>query len=380
MIAASLQRKCSLEWGTFTLYPNMYIVLVGPSGCRKGTAMGPGYSMLRNLGIKMAAEAITREALIRELKTCTNTQASGETMLMHSSLTIFSQELTVFLGYSNMQLMADLCDWFDCRDTWTYRTKSQGVDEISGVWVNLFGATTPDLIQTTLPRDAIGGGLTARMIMVYAPGKKQSIPIPHLTDDEKTLGLILQSDLEKINMLSGEFKVSDDFVDYWIDWYPKQDKQKVFDDNRFTGYVERRGMHALKLSMICNASRTSEMVITSYDLQRAINLLEQVEVDMPKVFSGVGKSPTSDIVTQVMAYCALQGELTYGELLTRFYQDADKRTMDGVLMTLQTMGCIKQVIVGSDAKSTRIKYIHKGEEFHGLIPDIRETQELRENN
>ena len=358
----------------------MYVVLVGPSGCRKGTAMGPGYNMLRNLGIKMAAEAITREALIRELKTCTNTQASGEQMFMHSSLTIFSQELTVFLGYSNMQLMADLCDWFDCRDTWTYRTKSQGVDEITGVWVNLFGATTPELIQTTLPRDAIGGGLTARMIMVYAPGKKQSIPIPHLTDEEKTLGLILQSDLEKINMLSGSFRVSEDFIDYWIDWYPKQDKQKVFDDTRFTGYVERRGMHCLKLSMICNASRTSDMVITSYDLQRAINLLEQVEKDMPKVFSGVGKSPTSDIVTQVMAFCAVAGELTYGELLTRFYQDADKRTMDGVLTTLQTMGQVKVVVSGGDAKTTKIKYLHKGEEFHGLVPNTRALEGAREDN
>lgn len=377
VIAASLQRKCSLEWGTFTLYPNLYIVLVGPSGSRKGTAMGPGYNMLRNLGVKMAAEAITREALIRELKTCTNTQASGDKMFMHSSLTIFSQELTVFLGYSNMQLMADLCDWFDCRDTWTYRTKSQGVDEITGVWVNLFGATTPELIQTTLPRDAIGGGLTARMIMIYAPGKKQSVSIPHLTEEEKALGLVLQSDLEKVNMLSGDFKVSQDFIDYWIEWYPRQDSEIIFDDTRFTGYVERRGMHALKLSMVCNASRTNDMIMTSYDLQRAIFLLESVEKDMPKVFSGVGKSPTSDIITQVMEYCALNRRTTYATLLGKFYQDADKRTMDGVLQTLATMGVIKTV---ERPEGADIVYLHRGKELDGLLSDTREVKAVREDN
>ena len=41
VIASVLERKCRLEWGTITFYPNMYIVLVAPSGkARKGTAMG----------------------------------------------------------------------------------------------------------------------------------------------------------------------------------------------------------------------------------------------------------------------------------------------------------------------------------------------------
>ena len=66
VIAACLKRKCVLNWGTLTLYPNMYVVLVGPSGrCRKGTAMNQGMWFMREMGIKMAAESITREALIR---------------------------------------------------------------------------------------------------------------------------------------------------------------------------------------------------------------------------------------------------------------------------------------------------------------------------
>ena len=98
-IAAVLQRKCSMRWGTITFYPNMYVALVGPAGkCRKGTAMSPGAAMLKDLGVKLSAEAITREALIRELKETTNTVVDPLTgvIYMHSSLTIYSQELTVF--------------------------------------------------------------------------------------------------------------------------------------------------------------------------------------------------------------------------------------------------------------------------------------------
>ena len=32
VIAAALQRKCKLEWGTTVFYPNLYIVLTAPAG------------------------------------------------------------------------------------------------------------------------------------------------------------------------------------------------------------------------------------------------------------------------------------------------------------------------------------------------------------
>ena len=98
VIASVLQRKCRLEWGTITFYPNMYVVLVAPSGkARKGTAMGPALDFLEDLNIKLAAEAITREALIRELANANSTDPDIESgsIEFHSSMTIFSPELTV---------------------------------------------------------------------------------------------------------------------------------------------------------------------------------------------------------------------------------------------------------------------------------------------
>ena len=180
LIASVLQRKCHLEWGSLTFYPNMYVVLVAPSGkARKGTAMGVGLQMLEELGVKLAAESITREALVRELANVSDKiiYPDNERVEFHSSLTIFSPELTVFLGHNNFQLMSDLTDWYDCRQKWIYRTKNMGTDEIVGVWVNLIGATTPSLIQTALPMDAIGGGLTSRIIFVCEQNKKRIVPV-----------------------------------------------------------------------------------------------------------------------------------------------------------------------------------------------------------
>ena len=142
-IAAALQRKCTLNWGRLRFFPNMYIVLVGPPGkVRKGTAMSFGRNLLSRLGIKMAAESTTREALVREIMNSQETLMNDETgaISFHSSLTVYAPELVVFLGYNQQQLMMDLTDWFDCgqgpEGTWTYRTKHQGSDDIIGAGIS----------------------------------------------------------------------------------------------------------------------------------------------------------------------------------------------------------------------------------------------------
>jgi len=341
-VAAVLQRKCFLPWGSLTFYPNMYIILVAPSGkARKGTAMGPGFDLLSDLDVQMAAEAITREALIRELSKSGGSFVTDDgTPVNHCSLTIFSKELTVFLGYQNHQLMSDLTDWFDCHSHWTYRTKTQGDDKITGVWVNLIGATTPQLIQSAMSLEAIGGGLTSRMIFVYEHRRGKTVALPMLTKDDLVLREKLLRDLERISLLQGPFTVDESFIGPWVPWYESQEDNPPFNDNRFAGYFERRAMHLLKLSMILSASRSDEMVIRDRDFAEALKLLEAAELKMPFAFSGVGKGANSDTMSQVMAELAICRETTFKDLLLKFYYDVDKFTLTKIVETLTAMGTI----------------------------------------
>jgi hypothetical protein len=343
-IAAVLRRKCLLPWGSLTFYPNMYVVLVAPSGARKGTAMGPGYDMLQELGIKMTAEAITREALIRELSKSTESYIDITTgvMKLHSSLTVFSKELTVFLGYQNFQLMSDLTDWFDCSNMWTYRTKNQGVDVVDGVWVNLIGATTPAMIETAMSHEAIGGGLTSRIIFVFEHKRGKSVALPWLSPSDRELRAKLLRDLERISMFQGEFSVDTSFIGDWVPWYDAQEENPPFNDNRFGGYFDRRAMHLLKLSMILSASHSDSMIITNDDFKRAKDVLEATEKKMPFAFSGVGRAAHADVLAQVIAEMAIVGETTFSDLLRKFYYDVDKWTLSKVLETLESMNLIRR--------------------------------------
>lgn len=370
-IAAAMQRKCSLKWGYLEFFPNLYTVLVAPSGrCRKGTAMSPGYGFLRALGIPIAAEAITREALIRELRESNSLDVTSieegvdqqASATHHSSLTIYSPELTVFLGYGNLQLMSDLTDWYDCRERWTYRTKNQGTDVIIGVWVNLLGATTPELLQSTMPRDAIGGGLTSRIIFVYESKKAKSVALPFYTEEEKALYSDLEDDLRRILLLSGEYKVTSSFIDEWTTWYPWQEVHKPFSQPLFEGYLERRPNHLLKLSMIMSASRQDQLVIDRQDFLRAKELLEHTERNMPKTFSGVGRAENADVTSRVMTYIADKGVTTYAELLKAFHYDADYEQMKKVVATLEAMDFCS-LVLDTTGKNLTIEY--KGS------PDVR---------
>ena len=352
VIAACLRRKCVMNWGTLDIYPNMYIVLVGPSGrCRKGTAMSQGMAFLREMGIKLAAESITREALIRELKESFDTQVDPVTnqMHMHASLTIYSQELTVFLGYNNLPLMSDLTDWFDCRDTWVYRTKHMGTDEIQGVWVNLIGATTPDLIKSTLPRDAIGGGLTSRMIFVFEPRKEKTVVSPFLSADDRIMQKLLMDDLQQVCVMAGKFTVTDEFIDRWIPWYENYDKTPPpFNDDKFAGYFERRPMHLLKLSTIMSASRSNSMKVTDVDFDRAMDILNRTEVKMPFAFTGYGKNPAYSVMESIASIIRKRGVIAYDEILRVYRHEVDKRGLDAIVDTLKACKAIRIEYAGNN--------------------------------
>ena len=67
-IASVLERKVWMPLWDVNIYANMYIVIIGPSGSRKGTAMSPAIGLLNQVGINLSAKSTTREALIRKMK------------------------------------------------------------------------------------------------------------------------------------------------------------------------------------------------------------------------------------------------------------------------------------------------------------------------
>ena len=341
-IASALQRKCRVDLGiSLTFYPNFYIVLVGPSATRKGTAMKFANDIIENIpAIRLSSQATSLQALIRRMKEINLTDidmATGE-QFYHSSFTIFSNEFTVFLGYHNRELIAALCDWYDCHSRWSYDTIKRDKEEVIGVLVNILAGTTPDNIQSSLPIEAIGGGLTSRIIFVNEDKKNKLVVFPSTTEREIQLQQHLIHDLEQVTLMSGVFEFTEDAMSFYSDWCHLADKNPPFYSPKFDGYCGRRRNHLISLSMVCSASRTNELIITKDDLERSSILLAEVEVKMGTVFRGMGASDISSLINDAIIFIENSStpDIPMWQFARQFEGNMDKLVLDRVLFTLET--------------------------------------------
>lgn len=366
LIAASLQRKVYILWGFETIYPNMYIVLVGPSGkTRKGVALGIGKDMLSEVaGVTMVAEATTREALIKLMKDSAlnfNDPDAGK-IRWHCSVTAFSEELSVFLGQNDLKFLSNLTDWYDCKDRWAYETIGRGRDFVNGVCFNFIGGTAPDWLQSILPQEAIGGGYTSRNIYVCEEQKGQTSPKHVLSPAQIRLRESLANDLSRINTLAGEFKFDPSGEKAYIDWYTKYSKglergEYPVDDPRFAYYAERRSTHIRKLMMLMSVSRSDSLRMTVQDFDRAHKLLRAAELKMHRTFGGMGRAKGAIDAQRVLDYVQSVKAVSRAEILNKFYRDVGSQEFKMIEDLMMQMQVVDVVVTKSGDKV--YKWRHK---------------------
>lgn len=361
VIAGALQRKVYLQQGLErTIYPNLYVILVGPSGrTRKGVALGIAKDMLSKVGtVSIAPEASSgRESLVMAMKraVATYTDNTDGKVKNHCSLSAFSEELSVFLGQGDIKLLANLTDWYDSKDVWTYETIGRGTDKVQGVCFNMAGGTAPEWIQSMLPREAIGGGYTARVIFIVEEWKRKISPDHEMTVRELELLTMLENDVNRISLLSGAFDFTKPAKDAYIAWYISEDqkmrtgKYMPVEDSRFTAYCERRTTHVRKLMMLLSASRGDSMQIERQDFDRGLSILVDAEQKMGKTFGGLGSARNSDMTETIMGFIKDMGITTKKVVLMKFYRDVTADDLGRIEATLVGMGVIKVKLL-SDTK------------------------------
>lgn len=368
LIAGALQRKVYLKWGFETIHPNLYIVLVGPSGrTRRGVAIGIGKEILSDIaGVTMVSEATTREALIKLMKdSALNFQdPSSGRIRWHCSVTAFSEELAVFLGQNNITFLSNLTDWYDCKDRWAYDTIGRGRDFINGVCFNFCGATAPDWFQSILPQEAVGGGYTSRHIYICEEQKGQTSPKHILTTAQHRLRESLVNDLSRINTLAGEIKFSPDGERAYINWYKSYDAalgrgEYPVEDPRFAYYAERRATHIRKLMIALSASRSDSLIMNAQDFDRANKLLRAAELKMHRTFGGFGRAKGAIDAQRVLDYVQSLEAVSRSEILNKFYRDVGAQEFKAIEELMQQMQVVEIQVLKSGDKVYKWKHRKK---------------------
>lgn len=366
-IAAALQRRVYIKWGHTTIYPNNYIVLVGPSGqSRKGEAINIARSMVENIKVALIGEDNSMEAIIVEMKRAVSSfqDKKNGRLVMQCAISSFIEELSVFTGEQNTRFLAYLTNWYDSRTTWKRTTKNSGTDEITGVCLNILCATAPDWLPYILPREAIGGGFTSRCMFIVERGKSKIIPNPNTIATDERLKAELRRDLEVIHTLSGQFDWEPKALREYEDFYTQQEMEtakgnSAMSDPMFSGYMARRAMHLFKLMMVLSISRSNDLVLLSRDFKRALKMILTAEKRMPQVFAGIGRARYAQETDMVLNFLAGRKSATKAEILSHFFRQLDDFSFEAVMKVLTSMNSVRCII----APGTRIyEYTGKGED------------------
>lgn len=369
-LSAIVSRRVWLDMGLFQIYPNLYIVLLGPAGNGKTTCMRVAKNIVRDIGdIPFSAEAQTKESVVRYMRdNCGRTFEYQGEMRVYTPLTIFVTELSHFFGPNSGHMIDFLTTIYD-ENKYEARTKNKGDDILEGPYVTILSCTTQDWITTYLKSDIIGGGFTRRVIFVNEPSTADCarIPFPSRRPDQKDA---LKSVLEHGKLLQnvrGEFTWDSSAKQFYEHWYLHRDIPK---DPDIQGYYRTKHVQMLKVAMLVALSESVETVLKKEHLEIALALLEKTETTLLRVFQGIGRNELNAVANkalEILFTCPIrqykQGDVVKSARLIEekrlrgyMWRDAPGRECDEIITHLittdkifkfaETTGVVTRMFIG----------------------------------
>ena len=321
IICGALGPKCFMDFKSFKINTNMYLVMVAPPGIvSKSTTMGIGYSLLKKVpGINFGADSGSWQALIDTFVDVTQSyKVDGYPKLTSSAINMSVGELGTLLRTKDEERMDTLVRLWDVPEDYVKRTRGEELF-IENPWMNMMGATTPSWVEQNLKDYAIGGGFSSRTLFVYADKKARLIPHPNL-DNAREMDVLkakLIHDLTKISKMSGNFSFDDETREVAEKWYVQHNDRKnnpLWRSEVTASYAARKQSHLYKICMAVSASRGESMVINLKDFKTALSLLNKVEENLCTIFVAISEDENLNAISYIVNYIKQEGRQTQGAI------------------------------------------------------------------
>ena len=238
------------------------------------------------------------------------------------AITVFASEFGTFFNPRDREMTDALTALWDGRQgPFEKVTKTQGSDTIDNPWINLLACTTPKWIAENFPEYMVGGGFTARCILVYADTKRRLIAYPkdQLPPTFQMQEKALVHDLEVVSMLRGEFSLLPDAKAWGEAWYEEhwRTAPQKYDSEVYGNYLARKQTHIHKLAMILSAANRNDLKIRPDDLIDADREITKLESTMKTVFASIGQSVDAKRTMEVVEIMRFCKKLQYQALMKR---------------------------------------------------------------
>lgn len=394
-ISAALGRRCWLPWGFGSIYPNMFVVLVGAPATRKSSAARLGGRLVRQVtGVKFGptdtggqrqgivavmadqgknveelflrgSRLVDRDNSLAALtmdeigELTTEPPEDDDSPAPHSMdkhhVMLVASEFTSIVGQANTGMLEFLTAMWD-GDTYDYGLKGSRT-VLKDPLVGIIGGTTPIMLAGALPAAAGGQGFLSRAILVFGARKYKQVPTPVAPDEEIT-GRVKDIIASVWSQRHGPFVESNDGRGFRESLYIKP---LGISDPRFSHYGERRNDHLIKLAM-CLAAANGTDVIGIDEYEEANRILSATEVGMPDALGEFGLSPLAQLKQRLLDTVRDLGVVELGILQAMFHRDARPQDIVEVLMDLNKVNQLSLVKQKSGVISVHSTYNGKDTE------------------
>ena len=308
-LSSIISRRVWIEQGYFKVFPNLYVVLVGPPGNRKTSAMSIAKQLIREIKtVPFSAECVTKEKLVLDLAEQERQVPSfpaDHPQKIYTPMTVMVTELSEFLGLGSIGMINFLTTIYD-QDVYEHRTKNKGETLIQGPFLNLLACTTPDWITTYLRSDVISGGFSRRAIFVLETGKANRITFPKVTPEAKLAWDKVLKHALALSEVAGPMQWHPDAAAFYDDWYQNL---KMPHDETISGYYETKHMQLLKISMLIALSESTELILRKEHIIFGLELLKLAEENLSRVFAGIGRNELNAAAAKVLdMVCAAESQ------------------------------------------------------------------------
>lgn len=372
-IGAALGRGSYIDRMFYTLYPNQFIILLGPSGItRKSIPIDLTTKILREVGcIHITSDKLTPEYLMTELSTLYKEKEKEGVHPYYTEAFCYAEELVVFIGdkESASRIIPLLTKLFNCPDQMKASTKTGGSELIERVCIHLLGGTTRQWLERCIPSTELGAGFAQRIIFVPERQPHHSALFFDDLDPVKQEGLYdkLVMQLENIHLQEvGEYKLTQGAKKVAQKFY---DGRNLHAEESQLGFIGRIHDHVFRLAMVLSASSKKKGEIDEGIMSIAIKHITDISNRQQIVHQRTDASEHELTVKIMKIICGNKKRTSHTELMRKVWRYGKKETIDPAINQLHEMGYIEIV-----HKAKTRMYQAKGT-LENLIKDLEGTQE-----
>lgn len=324
-IGAALQRNVVFDEITFQLYPNHYIVLVGPPAVKKTTAINFGINLLRLIeGINVGPSAVTWQYLVDilvKIQTASPEESARTGVLVKDSCPIVlpASEIGTLFDFEDRNAINFFTEAWDSPKVFDKGTRMMGDQMLNGPTPSVMAGATPQWIKDNIKGTTRSGGFISRCIMPYAnrPRRVIAYPSQHVSVDHSENLSKLAHDLGVIATLRGNYRLTPDAMKFGTQWHGDTSQInygiKIADDS--DNWANRRYTHVHKLALVLAASRRDELIITKEDLEEAVKKIAEVHADFNNVFALLDQRKETKGTREIEEYLRSKKKIPYSQLV-----------------------------------------------------------------